>query len=533
LRFTVNNIVMPFYEDEREFIPRELRKRGIKPSSYKIARVSVDARKAPNVMFVYTVICEADDVNEKAPGYAGVFSYNNYPSDIPEKDISSKISRPVVVGFGPCGMFCAYLLALKGFRPIVIERGSCGEKRFEKTENYFKGGELDTETNVQFGEGGAGMFSDGKLMTRISDDRCSFVMETFVKFGAPEEIMYLARPHVGTDKLRGVVKAMREKIISLGGEILFDTPLVGITCLKDGTYSLKTSKGEFNSDGVFLAVGHSAHDTVRMLKNFGLNVTAKDFSVGMRIEHPRRDVEYSVYKKAVEHKCAHKLPAAEYNVSYRKGDNKGDYSFCMCPGGVVVPSESERETIVTNGMSYHARDGVNSNCAIAVSVNSSDHGGDPERALRLKCDIERNAYILGKGKAPCQTVGSYISGTRPKISFGKVAPTYERGVMPSDISKLFTSEQNKLLKDGLSHFMKVYPFFKNLDACLTAPETRTSSPVRMNRTKELTALTYEGSELKGLYPCGEGAGYAGGITSAAIDGLRAAEAYIYNKKPKI
>ena len=521
MRFTVNNIVMPFYEDEREFIPRELRKRGIKPSSYKIARVSVDARKAPNVMFVYTVICEADDVNEKAPGYAGVFSYNNYPSDIPEKDISSKISRPVVVGFGPCGMFCAYLLALKGFRPIVIERGSCGEKRFEKTENYFKGGELDTETNVQFGEGGAGMFSDGKLMTRISDDRCSFVMETFVKFGAPEEIMYLARPHVGTDKLRGVVKAMREKIISLGGEIMFDTSLLGIACLSDGTYSLKTSKGEMNSDGVFLAIGHSAHDTVRMLKNFGLNVTAKDFSVGMRIEHPRKDVEYSVYKKAVEHKCAHKLPAAEYNVSYRKGDNKGVYSFCMCPGGVVVPSESERETIVTNGMSYNSRDGINSNSALLVSVNTSDFpSSHPLSGIELQEQYERYAYSkTGSYKTTVQRVGDFLNG-KPTSRFGKVKSTYLPGVILGSVEDMCPEFVVNSIKQALPKLGKKLQGFDNPDALLVGVETRSSAPYQVIRGLDMQ------TNINNVYAIGEGAGWAGGIVSSAVEGIKCADIII-------
>jgi len=525
VRYIVNNISMPFYEDEREFIPRELKRRGIKADSFEIARVSTDARKAPNVMFVYTVICSSDEINEKAPGLAGAFSPNTYPSDIPEKRSIRTGLRPLVVGFGPCGMFCAYLLALKGYRPIIIERGRDSDRRYKDVECYFSGADLDTSSNVQFGEGGAGMFSDGKLMTRINDERCSFVMDTFVRFGAPEDIRYLARPHIGTDKLISIVKRMREEIVSLGGEIFFETRLTSLKQLPDGTYRAETNRDSFNADAVFLAIGHSAEDTVLMLKNMGLNVTAKDFSVGMRIEHKRSEVERSVYKGALDRKEAYKLPAAEYNVSYRKGD-KGVYSFCMCPGGFVVPSESERETIVTNGMSRFARDGENSNCAIAVSVNSSDHGGDPERALRLKGDIERKAWILGKGKAPSQTVGSYIEGTKPKIAFNKVAPTYSRGVTPSDISSLFTNEQNKLLREGLSHFMKVYPFFKETGACLTAPETRTSSPIRINRSKELLALTYEGDTLRGIYPCGEGAGYAGGITSAACDGLRAAEAFI-------
>lgn len=525
----VKDICMPFYLDEREFIPRELKRRGISCSSYKIARAAVDARKAPEVRFVYTVLCEISSGSLPTGEKAEIFEKEDYPASVPEASSFKSGYRPVVVGFGPCGIFCTLLLAEKGFRPIVLERGDDCKKRKTKAEAYFAGGALDTESNVQFGEGGAGAFSDGKLMTRISDKRCSFVMDTLVRFGAPGEISYLARPHVGTDRLSGIVENIRNEIIRLGGEVRFGARLDGMERTKNGTYALSAGGAVFETDAVFIASGHSAVDTVEMLRRFGADVRAKDFSLGFRIEHKRLDVERSVYKGAIFHEKAYKLPAAEYNVSYRKGA-KGVYSFCMCPGGVVVPSESENGTIVTNGMSFFARDGENSNCAIAVSVNGSDHGGSVERALKIKTDMERAAFLLGNGKAPCQSAGSFIRGEKPYIS-DAIRPTYARKTHCADTAALFTHEQSALLREGLSYFGRSFEFFKDENAPITAPETRTSSPVRVMRSPEtLVAVTSGGSELPGIYPCGEGAGYAGGITSAACDGLRCAEAYIFSKR---
>jgi len=521
MELLIKNIKLPFDLDFEDAIDGVLRKKGIKGiKSRRIFKKSVDARKKPDIFFVYTVLCEASvypendaDIEEYIP--------DNFPENV--TPVRKKGKSPVVVGFGPCGMFCGLMLAKFGYEPLIIERGSEMDIRRKKVDAFFSGGRLDTECNVQFGEGGAGTFSDGKLMTRVKDVRCNYVLRELVRHGAPVEILYNAKPHIGTDNLTKTVKSIRGDIISLGGKVMFDTRLTDIKRIHGG-YELTLSTGDvIFAPAVFLAAGHSAHDIYKMLMKNGITVEPKDYSVGFRAEHLQRDVNASLYGKAVENKNAHLLPAGEYSLSYRKGD-RGVYSFCMCPGGLVVPSASEENTIVTNGMSQFSRDGVNANSAICISVLKSDYGQTPEKAMEFRQRLERSAFeVSGDYRAPCQRAGDFLDGTFTK-EFKNILPGYPMGVTGYDIGSLFTREMTSLFREAVRKFGTQFSFFKNPDAPFTGVETRTSSPCRVPR-----ADNFQIENMPLFYPCGEGAGYAGGITSAALDGIRCAVDYITNE----
>lgn len=432
-------------------------------------------------------------------------------------------NRPVVVGFGPAGMFCALYLASLGYRPIVVERGDCVENRVKITESFWNGGSFSTETNVQFGEGGAGTFSDGKLTTRINDPLCRKVLSIFVENGAPESILKIAKPHIGSDNLRSIVKNIREKIIAAGGEVSFCEKLLDIE-RSSSSLILKTSKRLIESSCVVLALGHSARDTFSMLRNKGIAMESKPFSVGVRIEHTQKELNKSMYGEAYNEKL---FGQAEYQLSLREND-KAVYSFCMCPGGVVVPSASEDETIVTNGMSFYKRDLENANSAIVVSVDKKDFGDDVFGGIHFQRELEKRAFVMaGRSyKAPAQTVGGYLDG---KISpFKNISPSYYRSVEPCDLNELFPASVNDMLHKGLRYFGSKISCFKNKDAVLTGVETRTSCPIRITRDPESRKSIAEPR----LYPCGEGAGYAGGIMSAAVDGINTALAIIKEYAPK-
>lgn len=486
-------------------------------SSYTVYKSSVDARRKNDIRFVLSVICEVPDGTEipSVPNVS-VFEEEAYP------DFSSPVSKskmnPVVCGFGPAGMFSALLLARFGLCPIVIEQGDDIDTRAQKTDKFLSGKVLDPLSNIQFGEGGAGAFSDGKLITRINDKRISYVLNTFKDHGAPSEITTLARPHIGTDILRTVVKNIRLEIERLGGRVLFRHKLTSVEETCDGC-RITLSTGEIiNAPALFLATGHSSHDTYRMLLSKGIQISAKDFSVGVRIEHLQAEVEKSLYGRVREKNDL--LPKAEYSVSWRDGE-RGCYSFCMCPGGLVMASAGDENSIVTNGMSYHARDKKNSNSALAVSVLKKDFGDDPLRAIVFQREIEKKAFaVSGDYRAPAQTVGDFLDGKKT-VSFSGVEPTYPHGVVGCDLSEILPDFVSGMLKNGLRKFEKTNPFFSDKTAPLTGVETRTSSPVRIARGENLVALGF-----KKIYPCGEGAGWAGGITSAAVDGLKCAEKYI-------
>ncbi len=492
----------------------------------KIYKTSVDARKKDNICFVYSVCADvhgASRVDEKTLAKEGIVPLTEDAMEIRFGN-EALAERPVVVGFGPCGMFCALMLAENGYRPIVIERGSDVAKRTEDVERFSKLGILNPESNIQFGAGGAGTFSDGKLVTRINDPKCSYVISAFHAFGAPEEILYKAKPHIGTDYLKIVVARMEERIRELGGDIFYDTKLEDFTVANGNIVSVRTGKGEIPCGLLVLALGHSARDTFSMLSMRGVPMTAKPFSVGVRIEHLQEDIDSALYGDAAGNPL---LPKGEYNLSCHNGD-RGVYTFCMCPGGQVVSAASEEGGVVTNGMSNFSRDGRNANSAVAVSVNPADYGDTIETAVAFQRSLEQKAYEAG-GKtyaAPCQTVGDFLGKTKMSEP-ARILPTYRDGnVKMTDLGGVLPAFVAESLRFGLSNFDRKIKGFAASDAVLTGVETRTSSPLRIPRDEAYLALGFQN-----LYPCGEGAGYAGGITSAAVDGIKCALAVMERYQP--
>lgn len=483
-----------------------------------VYKKSIDARDRNDIYLVYTIAVPVDKaVKFKANGIDFVECSDNDSLFVTSRKVKTP---PIVAGFGPSGMFCALALARAGLNPIVVERGSDVDKRSQAVSKYWNDGILDPETNVQFGEGGAGTFSDGKLLTRISDRLCNYVLSEFVNFGAPNEIMYLAKPHIGTDNLRRIVKNIRNEIIRLGGSVLFNTRLESVSSDCFGRIcEITLSNGEvMQCDSLFLCIGHSARDTVKGLLAKGIVVEPKPFSVGVRIEHLQADIDDSLYGNFAG---APALGVSQYTLS-KKVDGRAVYSFCMCPGGVVVASASEHGQIVTNGMSYYARDGVNANSAIAVSVNPDDYGNTVFGAIDFQERIERLAFDVsgGNGAAPIQLLGDFMNGSL-KNEPSRILPTYTGKTSlqkADDVFPLFITDG---LRRGIALFERDISGFNVPDAVLTFPETRTSSPVKIPRDSNYLAIGYSN-----LYPCGEGAGYAGGITSAAVDGLRAAMSYL-------
>ncbi len=490
-------------------------------ASFVIYKKSVDARDKNRIVFLYTVAIFPEKplkAEERMP--RGFEISEHHEPEFSCHLRNEKSERPVVVGFGPAGIFCAYALAKAGLEPVVIERGSDVDHRSQKVEAYWKKGVLDTETNVQFGEGGAGTFSDGKLLTRISDPLCSYVLQTLVDFGAPKEIRVLAKPHVGTDNLRTIVKNMRNEILRLGGKIYFDTKFSGFSTTSDGHVSSVTVNDteKIRCTALFLCIGHSARDTFSVLMQNGMCLEPKPFSVGVRVEHLQEDIDTAMHGRFAHYEA---LGHAQYTLSAKK-DGRAVYSFCMCPGGVVVASASDAGEIVTNGMSYYARDGKNANSAIAVSVDPTDYGNSVEGAIAYQKKIEQDAFLLAgaDGAAPVQTLGDFL-GVTTSSEPQRVLPTYTGKTQLCAIDSLFRPEITEMLRFGFHMFEKRIYGFSAPDAVLTAPETRTSSPVRIPRNESGMA-----SSFCGVYPCGEGAGYAGGITSAAVDGLKGALQYL-------
>lgn len=494
----------------------------VKSAEVKTARLyktSVDARK--EVCFVSSVYAELRSAaleKRLAQRHGNVQLYE--PAELSVSFGQETLDgRIYVAGFGPAGMFCALTLCEFGYRPVVLERGAAMDERIKAVESYWNSGILDTATNVQFGEGGAGTFSDGKLTTRINDSLCSRVLRKLCEFGAPEEILLKAKPHIGTDKLRGVVKNLRAEIIRLGGEVKFLSPLEDIS-LQGGRISSITINGATEQCGALaLAIGHSAHDTFEMLLKKGITLVPKPFSVGARIEHLQSDIDIALYGKYAGHPA---LPPAEYQLSYHDGakNGRGVYTFCMCPGGYVVASASENGTILTNGMSYFDRNGANANSAVLVSVSPDDFGEEPLAGAEFIRKLEQRAFIMGArnkaGKAPAMLTREFVGGGNG-FSLGRVAPTYSLGVEPANLRELFPGFICEPLARGLQFFDRRIKGFSDSDSVLTAIETRSSSPVRIPRLETGFAECADN-----LYPCGEGAGYAGGIMSAAADGIRTA-----------
>ena len=484
----------------------------------EIFKRSVDARRRGDVKFVWSVCADIESKRKydaDALAKEGIVLSKPSALDIVYGD-EEMGGRPLVVGFGPCGMFCALILARNGYRPIVIERGRGIVERTADVERFMKTGEFSEESNVQFGAGGAGTFSDGKLVTRINDPKCAVVIETMHRFGAPDDVLYKAKPHVGTDYLKKVVSGIEKEIMSLGGEIYYNTKFLGFTEKNGKIASAKTTAGEIACGALIMAIGHSARDTFGALDGAGVSLIPKAFSVGVRIEHLQSDIDAMLYGDMAGNPL---LPRGEYSLSHRCKNGRGVYTFCMCPGGTVVAAASENGGVVTNGMSDHGRNGQNANSAIAVSVLPEDFGGEVKGAIDFQRRIERGAYDAGGGGfcAPAQTVGHFLGRTKGK-DFGKVLPTYMNGnVVFSGFDNIFPEFVTESLKEGLYDFDGKMKGFASSDAVLTAPETRTSSPLRIPRGDGFIAVGYDN-----FYPCGEGAGYAGGITSAGVDGINCA-----------
>lgn len=511
----VTGVRLPFDAPDEEAFAPALRTCGLREGKPSIYRCSLDARHG-KIYKVCSVLIDGVEGEEAFAEHLQMPSVRYKPSTAFTPVFGKKplSHRPVVAGLGPAGLFCAYLLARYGYSPLVLERGGDIGERDRAVQRFREGGELDPSCNIQFGEGGAGAYSDGKLTTRIHDPLCETVLKTLVENGAPEEILKLAKPHIGTDLLKNVVKAMRTAIVQNGGEVRFRTPLTGIK-VRGGRLAAVLADGQpVPCERAVLAVGHSARDTFEMLYKAGVALRPKPFSVGVRIEHPQEMIDRALYGKLAGHPA---LPPAEYTLSHREG-GRACYSFCMCPGGLVVAAASEPGGVVTNGMSYHARDGRNANAALAVSVAPEDYDdGTPLGGIAFQRTIERAAYAASGGyRAPCQTLGDFLRGV-PSGKPGAVLPTYEPGVAYGSVSDVLPPFVVAQLGRSLPVFGRKIRGFDSPDALLTAPETRTSSPVRIPRG---AGLSSDGAD--GLIPCGEGAGYAGGIMSAAVDGLRAA-----------
>ena len=492
--------------------------------SYHIRRVSYDMRRG-RADRICSVICEfgSPERERELASLCPGARFEEKREFSPVLGTKKQEHRPVVVGSGPAGLFAAWLLSEYGYRPLLLERGAEMDARVSAVEGFFAGGDLDPSANVQFGEGGAGTFSDGKLTTRINDELCDLVLDTFIRFGAPEAIRTRQKPHIGTDLLRGVVKAIRGGIIANGGEVRFLSPVEDISAASGRIRGVRCAGQDIPADAVILACGHSARDTFAMLSRRGVSLTAKAFSVGVRIEHLQSRVDESLYGMLAGDP---RLPRGEYSLSAKSGD-RGVYTFCMCPGGYVVAAASEALGTVTNGMSNCARDGKNANSAGCVSVDSRDFGKDPFRAIAFQRELERAAYAAAGGgfAAPVSSVSRFLEG-KGGFGEGRVRPSYPRDVRGFDLERVLGTGVCGCLRDGLRAFGTKMSCFRDGDALLTGVETRTSSPVRIERGEDRQAVG-----MKGLYPCGEGAGYAGGIMSAAVDGLRCAMAVMGEYAP--
>ena len=509
----------------RRLCARQLKIKENQIAQVRMAKRSVDARGKEGVHFTLTVDVQLRNASEEEklarrfkPNQAGYVpgGVKDQTPDVFHLDLPSwpeNRKRPVVVGAGPAGLFCALALAVRGARPILIERGQSVDQRARDIDTLETEGVLDPESNVLFGEGGAGAFSDGKLTCGLSHPQIRTVLKTLVTCGAPEEILLSQRPHIGTDELRGVLKRARAKLIHLGGEVRFGCRLTGIDLHDQRVCAAKLADGEIETDDIFLAIGHSARDTYEWLFDMGLPMQPKPFAIGARIEHLQKDINRAQYGAAAGHKA---LPPAEYKLNVPTPDNRGVYTFCMCPGGQVINASSEAGGVNVNGMSLHARDGVNSNAAVLVGVRPEDFQSDhPLAGVHFQREIEQAAFRrTGSLKAPCQRVEDLLLN-RPTRAFGSVLPGYRPGVEMGELKGIlpdFVLDNFRLALPQLGRRLRGFDF---PDALLTGPETRSSAPLRMLRNERRESI------FSGLYPLGEGAGHAGGIVSAALDGMMA------------
>ncbi len=513
MKIVIENIKMPIRHNFNDVFAaaREIvRSDCVSIENLCIYKQSIDARRKNNIHYVYAVCADAD----RLPRLKNVRPFEDSGAiNIPKKNLST---RPVVIGMGPCGLFAAYTLALSGNPPLILERGGDVDTRAESVSLFFKTGVLDVNSNIQFGEGGAGTFSDGKLTTRIGDKRQRFILETFVRFGAPEEILYKAKPHIGTDLLRIVIKNMRNELIRLGAEVRFNSCVTDLKIKDNKICAIEINNSDIiKCDNVILAIGHSSRDTYQTLCSHGIELIPKPFAIGVRIEHSQRFID------RLQYKAAEGLPPADYRVVYN-GKDRSCYSFCMCPGGTVVNASSEEGMLAVNGMSEHSRNGSNANSALVVTVNPSDFGGGILGGMEFQRKYERLAFRLGGGdsKAPVQLASDFVEDI-PSTQLGNVAPTVTTGFRLAELKDCLPDYVSATLRDGLVDFERRMSGFSSNGAVLTGIESRTSAPVRIMRNDAL-----QSTNTRGLYPSGEGAGFAGGIVSAAVDGIRSATAIL-------
>ena len=482
---------------------------------YKISKKSIDARKKENIYYVYEV-----DINikneEKVKLNTDIFKTPNEEYIYKITGNNYMKERPIIVGSGPSGLFCAYMLTISGYKPIVIERGEKIEDRVNTVSKFFNKGILNKNSNVQFGEGGAGTFSDGKLNTLVKDKdfKMKKVFEIFKEFGAPKEIMYDSKPHIGTDKLRNVIINMRNKMISLGCEFRFNTTLTDLIIENDKIKAIQVNNNEIiNCDALILALGHSARDTFKMLNKHNIKMVNKPFAVGIRIQHKKDMINESMYGN-----YKNVLPTASYKLTYKASDNRGVYSFCMCPGGFVINSSSEEERLVINGMSNYKRDEENSNSALIVTVSESDYGTNLFDGMKFQEELEKRTYEVGKGKIPTQ---NYIDFKNNKISNNLlIEPVFKGDYSLANLNDIFPKYIINDLIEAIEYFNTKIKGFNRDDSIISAVESRTSSPIRILRDENYM------TNIKGIYPIGEGAGYSGGITTSAMDGIRCFEKII-------
>lgn len=507
----INNLKIRKDLSETEVIDYAIEKNHINKEDVLdmyISKKSIDARDKADVHYSYSIDLAVKDENK----YKRLNKIKKL--ELPNFTVkrNSKI-KPVIIGAGPAGLFAALTLVQNGIKPIVIEQGKSVEQRKKDVEEFRKTGKLNINSNVQFGEGGAGTFSDGKLTTGINSPYCKKVLEEFVNFGAPKQILYLSKPHIGTDNLINIIKNIREYIISKGGEFLFNEKVTDFEFADNKISAVYCSK-KIETDTVILAIGHSSRDTFEKLFEKGINMEAKDFSVGVRIEHLQSMINEAQYGTITKLD----LPPAEYKLAYHSPSGRSCYTFCMCPGGQVMASSSEENTIVTNGMSNFLRDGKNANAALLVGVNPSGFNSDsPLSGIYFQKDLEEKAFKLGGSNyfAPIQRVEDFLQNKKSEF-IGTIEPSYKPGVTLSNLNDILPDFIANTLKEGILYFDTKLKGFANPDSILTGLETRTSSPVRILRNENLV------SNIDGLYPCGEGAGYAGGIMSAAVDGIKCA-----------
>jgi hypothetical protein len=509
----------------RDAIVQRLGIRDEQLLSFNLFKRSYDARKKNSeLLFIYTIDLQASNEAELLAKFADDRNIGPAP-DVTYKFVGQAPAglqeRPIVVGFGPCGIFAGLLLAQMGFKPIILERGKEVRQRTKDTWGLWRKSVLNPESNVQFGEGGAGTFSDGKLYSQIKDPQHHGrkVLEEFVKAGAPDEILYINKPHIGTFRLTGMVEQMRQDMIALGAEVRFQEKVTDLL-IEDGqlTGVVLESGEQLHSRHVVLALGHSARDTFRMLHAKGVYMEAKPFSVGFRIEHPQTLIDKARLGKYAGHP---KLGAADYKLVYHASNGRSVYSFCMCPGGTVVAATSEPGRVVTNGMSQYSRNERNANSGIVVGIDPErDYPGSPLAGIELQERLEAHAYVMGGSnyQAPAQLVGDFVA-RRPSTALGSVEPSYKPGVTLGDLAPSLPAFAIEAIREALPAFDRQIKGYNLPDAVLTGIETRTSSPLRITRGED-----YQSLNLKGLFPAGEGAGYAGGILSAGVDGIRIAEA---------